>query len=186
MRDLRMIYDRMKKLLDIRSPANYSRDKSWDLWGPFLVCILISRYAALNQHPDTRGDPDDRADIFLSVPHQRFRRSGDNCELPTAGVQLVAADSRRSLLQTLCIIGYCCAPMILPALVHVFAMRFYTFIISGVCAAWSIKCRPCSPRLHYSDTSMRRAREEGARRLPDLPLLHLPVLGHPASLTVDT
>lgn len=47
MRDLRMIYDRMKKLLDIRSPANYSRDKSWDLWGPFLVCILISRYAAL-------------------------------------------------------------------------------------------------------------------------------------------
>jgi len=43
MRDLNMIYQRTKKLLDIRTTANYAVDKSWDLWGPFLICVLISR-----------------------------------------------------------------------------------------------------------------------------------------------
>ena len=43
MRDTMMIYNRMKKLLDIRSTTSYVHENSWDLWGPFLICLLVSR-----------------------------------------------------------------------------------------------------------------------------------------------
>lgn len=31
--------------------------------------------------------------------------------------------------------------MIIPAMVHIFRIRFYTFLVSCICAAWSIKCK---------------------------------------------
>lgn len=44
MRDLSMIISRGKELLDIR-PGHVSANQSnsWDLWGPFIVCLLLSR-----------------------------------------------------------------------------------------------------------------------------------------------
>lgn len=43
MRDLKMIAYKAKQLLTIRKEAQADQDHSWDLWGPFLICLLLSR-----------------------------------------------------------------------------------------------------------------------------------------------
>jgi hypothetical protein len=44
MRDLKMIFYRAKSLLDLRRKEGESdaMDGSWDLWGPFVFCLVLS------------------------------------------------------------------------------------------------------------------------------------------------
>jgi hypothetical protein len=44
-----MIFYRAKKLLTIKKEEDKEMDQSWDLWGPFLVCLLLSRYTAAHE-----------------------------------------------------------------------------------------------------------------------------------------
>jgi hypothetical protein len=44
MRDLKMIFLRAQGLLDLRRKEGQgdSMDGSWDLWGPFVFCLVLS------------------------------------------------------------------------------------------------------------------------------------------------
>lgn len=43
MRDLRLIYGKMRFILDFKGDkTNEAELKNWDLWGPFAFCLVLS------------------------------------------------------------------------------------------------------------------------------------------------
>ena len=43
MRDLKMVKNKFLYIMNIRQPEDMERElKNWDMWGPFVICILLS------------------------------------------------------------------------------------------------------------------------------------------------
>lgn len=98
MRDLRSIGKKFKHVLvPAEEGTNLSRD--WDLWGPFILCLVLSVVLATQAADNQKGY------VFALVYVFVFAGSG----IVTLNALLIKG--RVSFLQTVCVLGYCTLPL---------------------------------------------------------------------------
>ncbi|KAJ3026822.1 UNVERIFIED_CONTAM: Yip1 member 6 [Siphonaria sp. JEL0065] len=104
MRDLRSIWDKLKMVLMPRKDSrNILRD--WDLWGPLLLCLLLSLRLSLTA-PDSQV-----ATVFTSI----FVIIWGGAAIVTVNTKLLGG--KLSIFQTICVLGYCIFPLVLASAV---------------------------------------------------------------------
>jgi hypothetical protein len=135
MRDVESI---RKKFLFILFPtgdkvSGLSRD--WDLWGPFLLCLLLSVVLA------TQAPENQKGYVFAMV--YVFVWAGS--AIVTFNAVLLKGNI--SFFQTVCVLGYCILPLVLAAVFGWFANMFSSGTVNvalkgtsvGVALAWASK-----------------------------------------------
>jgi len=108
MRDLRSVWEKLKIVL---LPLGQSRDsvleklRDWDLWGPLLVCLLLSSILS------STAPGDSGSLVFAAV----FVIVWVGAAAVTLNAQLLGG--KISFLQSVCILGYCVFPLTVAAMV---------------------------------------------------------------------
>ena len=106
--------------------------RNWDLWGPLLICVMMSLVLSIN----TRNTPGQSASqVFTLV----FGLIWAGAILITLNIKCLGAHI--SIFQSVCVIGYCIFPISIATLVAIIFKAsfpfFIRFIIAGVASAWS-------------------------------------------------
>jgi len=113
MRDLRMVGSKLKVVLrpQSASSATLSQLKEWDLWGPLLVCLVLSILLSIT------APAGQSALVFSAV----FVVVSLGAVVITLNAQLLG--SHISFFQCVCVLGYCVFPLTIAALLSdVFAL----------------------------------------------------------------
>jgi len=108
MRDLRQVGDKLKVvLLPLGTQRDSALDKlrEWDLWGPLLVCLLLSLILSCTAPGETASI------VFAAV----FVIVWCGAAVVTLNAQLLGGTI--SFFQSVCILGYCVFPLVLSAFV---------------------------------------------------------------------
>lgn len=125
LRDLRAIG---RKTLIVAIPT-LGRDKElrdWDLWGPLLLCLILAVILGANAADTQKGV------IFAAVFILVWLGSG----LVTINAKFLGANV--SFFQTICVMGYCVAPMCLAAIITSFIpFLLLRLVIDVLALAWS-------------------------------------------------
>merc|ERR1712224_105211 len=134
MRDLRQVGSKLKVVLLPREDHNsvVHRLKEWDLWGPLLVCMMLSIQLSIAA-PESQ-----RALVFAAV----FVVVWAGAAIVTLNAQLLGG--RISFFQSVCVLGYSIFPLdcgafaclLLHALTRSFLLRL---AVVGTCFAWSTR-----------------------------------------------
>lgn len=126
------IYAKLECVLIPRSNADNSKQlRDWDLWGPLLICILLSVIISY-------GTTQDTGFIFVVV----FFIVWIGGLIVTLNAQFLGA--KVYVLQSICLLGYCVFPFVLFGLV----IKFTPFLhiafhiaFSLVALVWACFCK---------------------------------------------
>lgn len=130
MRDVRMVAAKLKIVLSLHAPAETVKQElqNWDLWGPLVLCLVLSLLLSLS------APEDQKSLVFSSV----FAIVWIGAAVVTANAQLLGGQI--SFFQSVCVLGYSLCPLVLGAL-GCLASRsgFLRAPLLAVALAWS--CR---------------------------------------------
>jgi hypothetical protein len=136
MRDLRQVSSKLQVVL---LPLGHDNESSvieklreWDLWGPLLVCLLLSSILGLSA-------PGDSASVVFAAV---FVIVWAGAAAVTINAQLLGGSI--SFFQSVCILGYCVFPLTLSALVcTIFSWMFSSILVKllvvGAGFVWSTR-----------------------------------------------
>ncbi|KAJ3744475.1 hypothetical protein DFH05DRAFT_1495369 [Lentinula detonsa] len=126
-RDLLSIYSKLIQVVYPRRSSGREVLRDWDLWGPFMLCLLLGIMLSVNA-PQSQS-----LNVFTSVIVV--------CSLGALAVTVQAKllGGRVSFFQGLCVLGYCIAPLDLAALISCFVRVIYVRAPVALLAwAWCI------------------------------------------------
>ncbi|KAJ3823139.1 hypothetical protein F5880DRAFT_1569259 [Lentinula raphanica] len=126
-RDLLSIYSKLIQVVYPRRSSGREVLRDWDLWGPFMLCLLLGIMLSINA-PQSQS-----LNVFTSVIVI--------CSLGALAVTVQAKllGGRVSFFQGLCVLGYCVAPLDLAALISCFVRVIYVRAPVALLAwAWCI------------------------------------------------
>ncbi|KAJ3893256.1 hypothetical protein GG344DRAFT_87265 [Lentinula edodes] len=126
-RDLLSIYSKLIQVVYPRRSNGREVLRDWDLWGPFMLCLLLGIMLSVNA-PQSQS-----LNVFTSVIVI--------CSLGALAVTVQAKllGGRVSFFQGLCVLGYCIAPLDLAALISCFVRVIYVRAPLALLAwAWCI------------------------------------------------
>ena len=121
-RDLQMVIDKLKVVLVPLSQQGESLKKlrEWDLWGPLLVCLLLSMVLSVTA-------PGDSASLVFAAV---FVIVWCGAAIVTLNAQLLGGTI--SFFQSVCILGYCVFPLLLSAVAClIISYRYGPFLSSS-------------------------------------------------------
>ncbi|WWC71577.1 uncharacterized protein I206_105535 [Kwoniella pini CBS 10737] len=128
MRDLNSIY---AKLLQVLYPpkggGNNQLLRDWDLWGPLVICLTLAIILSID------APQEQSMQVFSLV-----------ISLVTIGSVVVTVNSKLlggkvSFFQSLCVLGYALAPILLASIVSLLVHTLFVRIpVSLACWAWSV------------------------------------------------
>ncbi|WWC90720.1 uncharacterized protein L201_005657 [Kwoniella dendrophila CBS 6074] len=128
MRDLNSIY---AKLLQVLYPpkggGNNQLLRDWDLWGPLVICLTLAIILSID------APQEQSMQVFSLV-----------ISLVTIGSVVVTINSKLlggkvSFFQSLCVLGYALAPILLASIVSLLVHTLFVRIpVSLACWAWSV------------------------------------------------
>jgi hypothetical protein len=136
MRDLKQVAEKLKVVL---LPIGHNNEstvieklREWDLWGPLLVCLLLSSVLGLNA-------PGDSASVVFAAV---FVIVWAGAAAVTVNAQLLGGSI--SFFQSVCILGYCVFPLTLSAIVcTIFSWMVSSillkFLVVGAGFVWSTR-----------------------------------------------
>jgi len=125
-RDLRRVGIKLKHVLIPRDTVKELRN--WDLWGPLFLCLLLA--ITLSWGAADAGDANRFAIVFVIV----WMGAG----VVTLNAALLGGNI--SFLQSVCVLGYCLAPLNVAALLcKIWGNKVYQLIIVFVGFAWSTR-----------------------------------------------
>lgn len=133
LRDVRRVGMKLKHVLiptDQSLNQSISHLRDWDLWGPLILCLLLALSLSFN-----RGG-DQTAQVFAGV----FVIVWCGAAIVTVNAALLGGQI--SFLQSVCVLGYCIAPLVASSLVTHFipnALWFVSWIVVIVAFVWSTK-----------------------------------------------
>jgi hypothetical protein len=135
MRDVNSIKNKFSFILFPSTDRVNGLSKDWDLWGPFILCLVLSVILA-SQAPENQ-----KGYVFALV--YIFVWAGS--AIVTLNAQLLKG--KTSLFQTVCVLGYCFLPLVLAAALGWVLNRFSSgtlnMILKGsaisVALLWSTK-----------------------------------------------
>lgn len=136
MRDLNQVFDKLKVVLmplGKESQQNViTKLREWDLWGPLLICLLLSCILSLTA-------PGDSASLVFAAV---FVIVWFGAALVTLNAQLLGGTI--SFFQSICILGYCVFPLTLSAFTCMIIGLLYKqiilkLLIVGVGFVWSTR-----------------------------------------------
>ena len=117
LRDVRQVVSKLKIVLIPLGTDNHQsvlqKLKEWDLWGPLIVCLLLSITLSLTA-PNSSSSV-----VFAAV----FVIVWFGAALVTLNAQLLGGSL--SFFQSICILGYCVFPLTLSSLVCLFIGLMY-------------------------------------------------------------
>ena len=120
-----------RKLLRVVVPVSLAGSddvllRDWDLWGPLLLCLLLSILLSFS------APPDQSALVFALV----FALVWLGALVVTLNAQLLGGEL--SLLQSVCVLGYCIFPMIVATLACSFVDHIlFRMAVAAACWAWA-------------------------------------------------
>ncbi|KAF5391621.1 hypothetical protein D9757_002407 [Collybiopsis confluens] len=126
-RDLLSIYSKLIQVVYPRRSGGREVLRDWDLWGPFILCLLLGIMLSLN------APPSQSLNVFTTVIVI--------CSLGAlvVTVQAKLLGGRVSFFQGLCVLGYCIAPLDIAALISCFVRVIYVRAPIALLAwAWCI------------------------------------------------
>lgn len=101
--------------------------RDWDLWGPLVLCLFLAMVMGGAAESSQQGI------VFSAV----FMLVWAGSALTTINAKLLGANL--SFFQTVCVMGYCIAPMCIAAFVCLFVELWYVrMILVIVTWAWSV------------------------------------------------
>lgn len=134
LRDLKQVGDKLKVVLVPLSQQGESLKKlrEWDLWGPLLVCLLLSMVLSITA-------PENSASLVFAAV---FVIVWCGAAIVTLNAQLLGGTI--SFFQSVCILGYCVFPLTLSAIICLIVSYIYKnliikLIIVGVGFMWSTR-----------------------------------------------
>ena len=136
MRDLRQVAEKLKVVLlplgQDSSSNVIEKLREWDLWGPLLVCLILSSTLGITA-------PSEKASmVFAAV----FVIVWCGAAAVTVNAQLLGGTI--SFFQSVCILGYCVFPLTISAVVCMFfsfivSNIFFKLLVVGVGFVWSTR-----------------------------------------------
>ena len=106
MRDLRSVGEKLRYVMLPVSRADNMRGlRDWDLWGPFLLCVILAVTLSSQVADNQSGE------VFALV----FVLMWAGAAVVTVNAGLLKANV--SFFQCVCVLGYCCAPLTAAALI---------------------------------------------------------------------
>jgi hypothetical protein len=152
MRDLRSIYTKLLQVLYPPQGGSRSALRDWDLWGPLVICLSLAITLSLDVSSDgsreltsvATGAGDARVLArHLARDDRECRRDGQLQAARGEGVSIscslyVEADPS-SFFQSLCVLGYALAPLLLASIVALLLHNLFVRVpVSLACWAWSV------------------------------------------------
>lgn len=125
MRDLKNIGEKMRHVI-IPNKDNKNILRDWDLWGPLLLCLVLSIRLSLT------APKNQTAMVFTGV----FVIVWVGAGVVTVNSQLLGG--KLSFFQSICVLGYCILPLVLASIVSLFIPSALIRIILSIGAfGWS-------------------------------------------------
>ncbi|CAM9711461.1 unnamed protein product [Chrysoparadoxa australica] len=132
MRDVHQVLEKLKIVLLPHGDQDgvLAKLKDWDLWGPLLVCLVLSVLLSLE------APPDQGALVFAAV----FVVVWAGAAVVTLNAQLLGGTI--SFFQSVCVLGYCVFPLVIAALLcdivgyfkNILILRFLIVLLGFVWA----------------------------------------------------
>ena len=131
MRDLNRIYAKLKIVaLPVSSEAKNKELKQWDLWGPFIICLLLGTILCFTTKKNSGL-------VFSMI----FIVMWIGAIVITMNSSLLGG--KLTLMQCICLLGYCTFPCVVASLFNrvilSFMSSFAKLIIVFVSFVWSTK-----------------------------------------------
>ncbi|WVQ74947.1 hypothetical protein IAR50_004555 [Cryptococcus sp. DSM 104548] len=127
MRDLRSIYAKLILILYPPKGGNHQLLRDWDLWGPLVICLSLAIILSV----DAPGE--ESMQVFSLV-----------ITLITVGSVVITVNSKLlggkvSFFQSLCVLGYALAPILIASVVAFFVHNIFVRLpVTLACWAWSV------------------------------------------------
>jgi hypothetical protein len=128
-RDLRAIGIKLKHVLVPRvSEEETIRElRNWDLWGPLLLCMLLSTILSLTA-------PSEQASfVFATI----FVIVWGGAGVVTLNAQLLGGTV--SFFQSVCVLGYCIFPIVLASILCLWDNHAWRFVVTSISFVWSTR-----------------------------------------------
>ena len=131
MRDLNRIYSKLKVVaLPVSSEAKNKELKQWDLWGPFIICLLLGIILCFNTKKNSGL-------VFSMI----FIIMWIGAMIITMNSSLLGG--KLTLMQCICLLGYCTFPAVVASLFNRVFLKFMPsigkLIIVFISFVWSTK-----------------------------------------------
>jgi len=129
LRDLRQIAHKIKHVL-IPSEGGATKElRNWDLWGPLILCLSLACSLSVSSDDEAQKAP-----VFAAV----FVIVWCGAGVVTLNAALLGGNI--SFLQSVCVLGYCLAPLSLASLI-ILAWSYFWFrvILVVVAFIWATK-----------------------------------------------
>ena len=135
MRDLRAIGEKLKYVMLPASRHDKMKGlRDWDLWGPFLLCMLLSVLLSAQSGTNVSGEAQSGY-VFAMI----FVLVWVGAAVVTMNAALLGA--KISFFQSVCVLGYCLAPLFLAAVVcsffNAFKLHVAKLVVVSVGFLWS-------------------------------------------------
>ncbi|KAI9199289.1 Yip1 domain-containing protein [Polychytrium aggregatum] len=125
MRDLKNIWEKMK-LVIVPHKANANILRDWDLWGPLLLCLVLSIRLSLT------APKEQSATVFTGI----FVIIWCGAGVVTLNSKLLGG--KLSFFQSVCVLGYCIFPLVAGSIASLFLPYFLIrAILTGLAFVWS-------------------------------------------------
>ena len=131
MRDLNRIYAKLKIVaLPVSSEAKNKELKQWDLWGPFIICLLLGTILCFTTKKNSGL-------VFSMI----FIIMWIGAIIITMNSSLLGG--KLTLMQCICLLGYCTFPLVLASFINRVILKsipsFMKLLIVFVSFVWSTK-----------------------------------------------
>ena len=131
MRDLNRVYSKLKIVaLPVASEAKNKELKQWDLWGPFIICLLLGTILCFTTKKNSGL-------VFSMI----FIIMWVGAIIITMNSSLLGG--KLTLMQCICLLGYCTFPCVVASLFNrvilSFMSSFAKLIIVFISFVWSTK-----------------------------------------------
>ena len=135
MRDVNSIKSKFSFILFPSADRVNGLSKDWDLWGPFILCLVLSVILASQAPENQKGYVFALVYIFVWAGSAIVTLNG------------LLLKGKTSLFQTVCVLGYCFLPLVLAAAFGWILNRFSSGTLNmilkgaaiGVALVWSTK-----------------------------------------------
>ena len=131
MRDLNRIYAKLKIVaLPVSSEAKNKELKQWDLWGPFIICLLLGTILCFTTKKNSGL-------VFSMI----FIIMWIGAIVITMNSSLLGG--KLTLMQCICLLGYCTFPLVLASFINRVILKsipsFMKLLIVFVSFVWSTR-----------------------------------------------
>ena len=131
MRDLNRIYSKLKVVaLPVSSESKNKELKQWDLWGPFIICLLLGTILCFTTKKNSGL-------VFSMI----FIIMWIGAIIITMNSSLLGG--KLTLMQCICLLGYCTFPLVLASFINRVILKsipsFMKLLIVFVSFVWSTK-----------------------------------------------